>query len=331
MSLSPRSRLLVPLVALGILVAGCAGGAGSAGTLPPVPSSGEQSPAPSSIGPSVSPAVSPATPSGVPSPSPSGPAPSSSTVPTPTPSPTPGTTHLAIYLLSGETLVPVQREVPATVATARAAISALLAGPTVAEAGGPGRLGTTIPNGSRLLGISLAGGVATVDLTGDFQSGGGSLSMFGRLAQVTYTLTQFPTVQGVLLRLDGQPVTVFSSEGIVLSGPLTRDDYRSFLPAIFLERPTWGGQLANPARLTGLANVFEAQFSVEITTASGTVVGRANVTASCGTGCWGTFDVTVPYTVDRAQPGYVVVFDASARDGSRENVRSYPVQLAPAG
>jgi hypothetical protein len=41
--------------------------------------------------------------------------------------------------------------------------------------------------------------------------------------------------------------------------------------------------------------------------------------------------VTVPYTVDHAQPGFVVVFDLSAKDGSRENVRSYPVQLVAAG
>src|SRR5450759_629539 len=42
---------------------------------------------------------------------------------------------------------------------------------------------TMIPAGSQLLGITIDGSVATVDLTGAFESGGGSASMFGRLAQ----------------------------------------------------------------------------------------------------------------------------------------------------
>jgi N-acetylneuraminic acid mutarotase len=46
-----------------------------------------------------------------------------------------------------------------------------------------------------------------------------------RLAQVVYTLTQFPTVRRVRFALDGTPVNVFSSEGIVLDHPVGRGDY----------------------------------------------------------------------------------------------------------
>ena len=100
--------------------------------------------------------------------------------------------------------------------------------------------------------------------------------MFGRLAQVVYTLTQFPTVTGVTFRLDGQPVTTFSGEGIVLTGPSVRADYRDFLPAIFMDAPAWGSTLANPARVSGVANVFEAQFAVEIVASDGTVLANAD-------------------------------------------------------
>jgi hypothetical protein len=51
--------------------------------------------------------------------------------------------------------------------------------------------------------------------------------------------------------------------------------------------------------------------------------------ASCGTGCWGTFDVTIPYDVSARQAGSVVTYNLSARDGSAEDLRSYPVTLVP--
>ena len=50
-----------------------------------------------------------------------------------------------------------------------------------------------------------------------------------RLAQVVYTLTQFPTVSAVRFSLDGAPVDVFSSEGIVLDHPVGRTDYEDLL------------------------------------------------------------------------------------------------------
>ena len=34
-----------------------------------------------------------------------------------------------------------------------------------------------------------------------------------RLAQVVYTLTQFPTVDGVVFSLDGEPIDVLGGEG----------------------------------------------------------------------------------------------------------------------
>jgi germination protein M len=246
--------------------------------------------------------------------------------PSPTASPA-GTTTVKVYLLLGEHLVPVARVVPRTQAVARAAIEQLLTGPTNAEA--TAGVGSTIPDGVLLLGITIRDGLATIDLSREFESGGGTLSMTGRLAQVVYTLTQFPTVDRVAFELDGEPVTVFSGEGIVLDGPSTRNDYVSFLPSIFVDLPAWGGTVGNPARITGISNVFEATFQVRILDAAGRVLIDRHVMATCGTGCWGTFDVTLPYTVARQQVGQVVTYNLSARDGSVEDLRSYPVTLVP--
>jgi hypothetical protein len=227
-------------------------------------------------------------------------------------------------------LVPVLRTVPESRATARAAMTMLLAGPTDDERTASPRIRTLVPAGTELLGIEISNGLATIDLSGDFASGGGTFSAAGRLAQVVYTMTQFTTVDRVSFKLDGKPVTVFSSEGIILDEPVTRATYRDdFLPAIFVDRPAWGAALLSPGRVTGLANVFEAQFSIALLDHDGRVLVDRPVMATCGTGCWGRFDVTLEYDVSAAQWGTLRVWDTSERDGSRVYVREYPVYLRP--
>lgn len=316
------------LAAVGLVVGACTPTSGPLGTPATPPPTSEPSvevptadatpdaPAPSFI-PSESPEESPAESPGA------------------TSTPADGTTIVRAYFIMGsftgnEGLVPVLREVPKTTAVATAAMTALLQGPNDAEMAGRPAMFTAIPDGSKLLGISINDGIATVNLSREFESGGGSASMFGRLAQVTFTLTQFSSVKSVLFELDGKPVSLFSAEGIILDHAVGRADYDDQFAAIFVDRPAWGAAIGNPARVAGLANVFEAQFLVQLLDGTGTVIAEMPVMASCGTGCWGTFQTNVPYTVAKAQYGTLRVFDLSPRDGAEENVSEYRVWLTPA-
>ena len=58
------------------------------------------------------------------------------------------------------------------------------------------------------------------------------------------------------------------------------------------------------------------------------VLGRFEdmVMATCGTGCWGEWSIDVPYEVDREQLGALIVWEYSAKDGSRIHIREYPVE-----
>jgi germination protein M len=241
----------------------------------------------------------------------------------------------AYFFLGGRagedpSLVPVLRTVPRSSAVATAAMRVLLAGPSALERVASPRISTAIPAGTRLLGVRISGSIATVNLSSTYESGGGSFSVFGRLAQVVYTLTQFPTVTSVRFQLNGVPVTVFSGEGVVLKGPLGRSGFRNdFLAPIFVDRPAYRAAIGNPARVTGLANVFEAQFRVALLDGRGHVLVDRAVIASCGTGCWGSFAVTLCYRVSAAQWGSLKVWDNSARDGRPVDVRIYPVWLTP--
>lgn len=246
--------------------------------------------------------------------------------PAPSPTETPAPLALKVFFLRDEAVAAVHREVPPTDAVGRAAMETLLRGVTFAEA--DTGLSTAIPDGTRLLDLDIGGGIATVDLSGDFESGGGTLSMRARLAQVVYTLTQFPTVDAVLFRLDGEPVEVFSGEGIILSGPVGREEFEDLTPAIFVDSPPQGATVRSPVRVFGTANTFEATFQLNIVDREGLIIADVTVTATSGSGTRGTFDVTVPFDVERAGGGAIIVFEYSARDGSQINVVEIPVELA---
>jgi spore germination protein GerM len=329
---------------LAVAVAACGGASGGLGSVPTAAPVASDQPG----GPDLTPSPSgPTTPSSAPSETPvSTPAidptakpgstatPGTTAKPAVTPAPAATTIVRAYFVLGGELrsqgLVPVLREVRETTAVARAAMNALLAGPTAAESG-ERTVTSAIPTGTRLLGVSIKNGIATVDLSTEFDSGGGSTSMAYRLAQVVYTLTQFSTVKSVTLQIEGTTVTVFGGEGLILDGPQARDDYFDQLPAIFVDRPAYGAAIGNPGRVAGNANVFEATFRVALIDAAGSTLVDEMVMATCGTGCRGTFDISLRYKVAKSQWGTLRAYNLSANDGTPEAIRDYPVWLTPGG
>jgi len=322
-----RRVVAVSIMAMAVVACSTSGGLG---TVPPEPT-----PAPS-VDPDLTPepsATPSPSPSATPSSSPTG-SPAATPTPTPTGPPASGETMVvrAYFVLDGvvgvEGLVPTLREVPKTAGVARAAMGALLDSGPILDA--YQQISTAIPAGTRLLGLSIRDGTATVDLSRDFESGGGSASMSYRLGQVVYTLTQFPTVESVLFQVEGDTVTTFGSEGVELDGPQSRFDYEDLLPQIFVDRPAFGAAIGNPARVTGNGNTFEATFRIAILDGAGRTLFDEHAMATCGSGCRGTFDETLRYDVGRAQWGTLRVYYASAKDGSPQGIRDYPVWLTPA-
>ena len=139
-------------------------------------------------------------------------------------------TVMLYWVSAGENALGVQRTVPGSEAVASAAIEALLAGPTDVELTTWPAISSAIPEGTKLLGLTVADGIAKIDLSREFESGGGTFSVTSRLAQVVYTLDQFPTIDAVEFYVEGEKVTVFSGEGLMLDGPQTLDDYAELLP-----------------------------------------------------------------------------------------------------
>ncbi|MGH2730770.1 MAG: Gmad2 immunoglobulin-like domain-containing protein [Actinomycetota bacterium] len=229
------------------------------------------------------------------------------------PSPTATVTYEVWYQLDKRLFLSTRTE-PATARVGTAAIEALLAGPSDIEAGA--NVTSSVPAGTALNGLTIEDGIAVVDLTAEFASSGSRL----RVAQVVYTLTQFPTVEGVVIAIDGE-----SAAG----EPQSRRDFKDLLPAILVTAPSMGATVSSPVTIAGTANVFEATVSLRILDADGNEIARDFTTATCGTGCRGDYSTTLKFDIGSEQPGTIEVFEESAEDGSDINVVSIPVVLAP--
>lgn len=216
------------------------------------------------------------------------------------------------YLVQDEHLVAVRREVRDW--EGDTLMAALLAGPTAAEAADG--VMTIIPAGTVLHGVTVDGDTAVVDLSAQFESGGGSLSMMLRMAQVVYTVTQVPNVDVVRIAIDGELREILSGEGLMVDHP-TRDQYQSVLPAIFLEAPLDGDPWVEPMTIAGETNAFEATVNYQVLAADGTVLLEGVTTATCGTGCWGVFmQELAPLPAGASLPVTLRVFDYSEADGT---------------
>ncbi|WP_427165312.1 GerMN domain-containing protein [Streptomyces sp. C1-1] len=230
----------------------------------------------------------------------------------------------AVYFLHGEHVSPAPRTVTAP-ATATGAVRALLAGPSGYERS-HGRT-TAIPSGTTLHSVVIRDHVATVDLSGRYDDGGGSLSMRARLAQVVFTATRFPSVHSVRFELDGKPVKYFGGEGIVLNGPVGRADFEDVTPAVLMESPVIGNSVHTPLRVWGSANTFEAVFRLKVTDTTGRTCADVRVQATSGTGTRGTFDVVFPYKAARTGPGLLTAYYLSAKDGRPVTVDTVPLTV----
>lgn len=147
----------------------------------------------------------------------------SSTVGSPTGA---STTTATIFLVQGERLAPVERNVPAP-PSGEGVIEALERGPTRSEAALGLRSALVGRDVMRSIGVS--GGIASVDL------GTGFTEIVGRdqimaLAQIVSTVTGLPGVGRVAFTLAGVPVGVPRGDGAVTTESVSRDDYALLAP-----------------------------------------------------------------------------------------------------
>jgi hypothetical protein len=136
------------------------------------------------------------------------------------------TEKATIFLVQGERLAPVQRELPAPVSV-ESVLETLAAGPTATEVQLGLRTALLAPGLMKSGGVS--GGIATIDLGQPFTEIAGRDQIVA-LAQIVSTVTGLPGVGRAAFTLDGSPVGVLRGDGAVTTESVSRDDYATLAP-----------------------------------------------------------------------------------------------------
>jgi spore germination protein GerM len=136
------------------------------------------------------------------------------------------TERATLFLVQGERLAPVQRELPAPVSV-ESVLEALAAGPTATEVELGLRTALLAPGLMRSGGVS--GGIATIDLGQPFTEISGRDQIVA-LAQIVSTVTGLPGVGRASFTLEGNPVGILRGDGAVTNESVSRDDYATLAP-----------------------------------------------------------------------------------------------------
>jgi hypothetical protein len=150
--------------------------------------------------------------------------------------------------------------------------------------------------------VTIADGTAKMDFPDATQQ---------QIAEIVFTLTQFPSVK----RVD-----------VAAATGLTRDRVdTAYLPQILVESPGVSATVPKTFHVTGIAQVFEATFMLELRISDRVAV-KQTVTAAAGAPAWGSFDVTL--TSPATGPVELVAYEPSAQDGRPLHTVHIPITVA---
>jgi germination protein M len=85
---------------------------------------------------------------------------------------------------------------------------------------------TLIPSDTKINSVAINDGIAWIDVSDEFSYNHlGYEGYQAQLNQIIYTATEFSSVRGVKITINGKEEEFLSAEGVNISGILTRDDF----------------------------------------------------------------------------------------------------------
>ncbi|HEX8135602.1 MAG TPA: Gmad2 immunoglobulin-like domain-containing protein [Actinomycetes bacterium] len=230
--------------------------------------------------------------------------------------------HLTVYYprtLDGrQYLVPERHTVPGTGAVAAAAVDELLRGRPLFPGSRP-----PFAAGTRLRGVRVHGGTATVDLSREVLRGRPGDPQRYPLQALVYTVTQLRTVRRVVVADEGRAsgtvggVALAEFWDLAPGKPLARDPKARLAPiSLVAPRP---GAVVRGGRLvvTGEASVHEGTVSLRLRDGDGRVQAQGYTTAAAAAPGRGPFSGALTLAAPaRPQRWTLEVFEVSAAVGS---------------
>ena len=131
---------------------------------------------------------------------------------------------VALYFLKDSSIAKIYRNVGKENVNPERAIKELVRGPKVDKLLG---YFTEIPDGAKVLNVNIEDGTAYVNFSKQLGAyGGGASRVRALVAQIVYTLTEFPEIKKVRILVNGSKNVVLGSEGYEISAPLSREDVK---------------------------------------------------------------------------------------------------------
>ncbi len=253
--------------------------------------------------------------------------PANENTPNPT-TPVPQTMNIAVYYLKESNdeiyLVREVHQVEKTPAVAQTAVNELINGSPVT----PGAY-RVLPPDTKVRGINIDQGVATVDFSSEvLRANVGSAGEALGIASIVNTLTEFPNIQKVSFRVDGQVEKAIDWWGHVglSEQPFSRNLRVVNEPVIWVTAPVSGQVITSPVEIEGNARVFEATVSFRVRDVNGKVLAQGFATASEGAPGRGDFQGKLDFKPVGPGKGQIEVFWESMKDGSDQNTVIIPVE-----
>ncbi len=264
-------------------------------------------------------------PSQLPEPSPEAPEtpseePSAELPPTPGSSESPAAQTMDVivyYLKSVNQVIYLVREshtLPKSEGMARAALNELISGTPTTE--GAYRV---LPADTKILGITIEDGLATVDFSKEVLSANVGADGEGLgIDSIVNTLTEFSSIRQVAFTVEGSAENGMDWWGHVglYEQPFTRHIGMVWEPAIWVTSPAAGDKVASPINLHGSASVFEGTVNYRLKDDAGNILAEGFTTALMYEFHRGDFDASIPFEPTTAGKGQLEVFTQSGKDGS---------------
>lgn len=239
-----------------------------------------------------------------------------------------GGVPVAVYFLRDGQVAPAARvEKPLGETIFDVTLKALLAGPQPDEVAFG--LTTALRTDTRLRGpvqVDPTTRTATVDFLRGFRSQDTTLQA-RRMAQVVFTLTQFPAITRVRFLVNGKPLDALNARGRVIDGPATREDYAALTPQILVESPGIWASVRSPIQVSGTMPSDTQSVGFRLYGRDDALLVEGSVGFRRSRNPRRPFQLAVPYDLDEAQRGTLVIYRVTG-DGKEHDAVAIPLDLA---
>lgn len=206
-----------------------------------------------------------------------------------------------------------------------AALNELISGSPITE-------GTVkiLPPATRLLGIDIRDGLATVNFSSDVLNAnvGSAGEMLG-IQSIVNTLTEFPQIREVSFLVEGKAdgrAKDWWGHVDLYDQPFKRNLEKVYEPAIWVTHPVAGQIAGVPLLLKGSARVYEGTVSARLLDSENKIIAEGRATASCSAPGRGDFEMKLTYTSPGKGHGILEVYWVSPKDGSQLDTVRIPIE-----